>query len=568
MTFWYLAVMMPLVLLGASLASECTYPSPLKLCPFEQARPEFFPPESPPEMSTSSTVTDQWGHCYKATERGLVIENPNGRTYTLNGERGLPVEEVTCVTMAANGDLWMGTPRGAIRFRGGRFEYYASKRWLPHDEVQAIECLQDGSVRVYTPDGVSHIQFKTMTLEEKAEHYEVLTDTRHKRHNYVTGCHLPEEGDLSNWRNHDDDNDGLWTAMYVAAESFRTAVTGSEGARDKAREALKAILKLEETTSIEGFPARSLTHKSEPQFGHHHGGEWHRTEDGEWEWKGDTSSDEIVGHYFAWHIYYDLVADEKEKERICETCRRVTDHIVDNGFYLIDVDGKPTRWGVWAPEKLNKDLRWRGDQGLNSLEILSCLKVAHHLTGDDKYAEAAQGLIKDHHYAINTITRKILPEGIGGAMQNHSDDELAFLPYYNLLILEKDPELRSIYLLSLERSWQVERPEKCPLWNFIYGAVTRRPCDAEAAVESLQGIPLDLIEWRITNSHRADIEPNPHRGRHGELISIVPVPWPERPIHKWNGNPYSMDGGSGHSEECGTFWLLPYWMGRYHGIIE
>ena len=33
---------------------------------------------------------------------------------------------------------------------------------------------------------------------------------------------------------------------------------------------------------------------------------------------------------------------------------------------------------------------------------------------------------------------------------------------------------------------------------------------------------------------------------------------------KWNGNPFVVDGGDGgRSEDDGTFFLLPYWMGRH-----
>ena len=39
-------------------------------------------------------------------------------------------------------------------------------------------------------------------------------------------------------------------------------------------------------------------------------------------------------------------------------------------------------------------------------------------------------------------------------------------------------------------------------------------------------------------------------------------------MHKWNGNPYEVDGGGGTEEEDPTFWLLPYWMGRYHRFIN
>jgi len=47
------------------------------------------------------------------------------------------------------------------------------------------------------------------------------------------------------------------------------------------------------------------------------------------------------------------------------------------------------------------------------------------------------------------------------------------------------------------------------------------------------------------------------------------LPASERPMMKWNGNPYRLDGGDGgRTEEDGTFFLLPYWMARYHGLFE
>jgi hypothetical protein len=46
------------------------------------------------------------------------------------------------------------------------------------------------------------------------------------------------------------------------------------------------------------------------------------------------------------------------------------------------------------------------------------------------------------------------------------------------------------------------------------------------------------------------------------------LPPDERPVMKWNGNPFVVDGGNGgFSEDDGAFFLLPYWMGRYMGLI-
>ena len=99
--------------------------------------------------------------------------------------------------------------------------------------------------------------------------------------------------------------------MYVVAECFRYRVTGAADARENARRGMQAIVRLESITGKPGFPARSFINvKSDAQPGD---GEWHDTPDKEWRWKGDTSSDEIVGNYFVYPLYLELVADESEK---------------------------------------------------------------------------------------------------------------------------------------------------------------------------------------------------------------------------------------------------------------
>ncbi|MBI5834095.1 MAG: hypothetical protein HZB16_17510 [Armatimonadetes bacterium] len=477
-----------------------------------------------------------------------------------------PFESLSCQLVTAAGEVWVGGEHGAARWNDGVWEVFSGRRWLPADAVLALIETNPG-VAVATSAGWVAIDHPTWTLPAKAQHYEQLTDARHRRFGYVTGCALEAPGDVTRWRPHIDDNDGLWTAMYVAAQSFRFAVTGEPEARAKAREGMAALLFLEAVTPIAGFPARAVTRRDESEFGAHPDGEWHATDDGAWEWKGDTSSDELDGHYFVWPIYHALVADAAERVAIESVVRRTSDHLLDHGLYLCDLDGAPTRWGVWAPERLNADPRWRAERGLNSLEILAYLKVAECLTGERRYADAARELVDDHHYALNAVTQKAMPGDFPGAEDNHSDDELAFLAYYPLLALETDVQRRAVYLASLERSWRIERPEACPLTNIIYGALSGRPCDLDATAGALADIPLDLVDWRMTNAGRTDLRLAGGEDRFARRQLTTPLPWRERPLHKWNGNPYRFEGGNDLSEECGTFWLLPYWMARWHGLL-
>jgi hypothetical protein len=383
---------------------------------------------------------------------------------------------------------------------------------------------------------------------------------RHVRHGLTADSRLRIPGDLKSNQMVSSDNDGLWTAIYLAAECFRYRVTGEADAREFARQGLQALMRLEAITGIPGFPARSfikLGVDEQPQDG-----EWHTTPDGEWRWKGDTSSDEIVGHYFAYAVYYDLVADEGEKAQIRRVVERITSHILDHGYHLLDVDGQPTRWGWWAPEEIWAD---PDETGLRALHLLSHLRVAYHITGHAKFQAAYDELITRHRYHLLTRNQKI---NIPGRV-NHSDDELAFLSYYPLLLTETNPKLREVYIESLERSWQIERPERNPLWNIIYATGSgSQEFDAPETVLTLQQIPLDLISWTVTNSHRLDIPFDPASDRFKRRQAFVVLPYDELPMMKWNGNPYRLDGGNGgRSEDDGAFFLLPYWMGRYHRLI-
>lgn len=541
--------------------AENRYPQPVRTFPG---------PQEPARRGVSLTRATQLaigdGDVLIGTKAGVVRQAVNGGTIPFPSNLLLPWNECTVLALQRPGVYWIGTTRGAIRYEPGDsrrpFRYFGGRRWLPDDRVTGIG-FEAGSdtAWVETPGGFSRIELRPMTLEEKARIFEERVRARHVRHGMTAGSQLQIAGDLSSNRTVSSDNDGLWTAMYVAAESFRFKVTGSSEAHAFAREGIRALMRLEEITGIPGFPARSVIRKGvDLQPGD---GEWHDTADGLWRWKGDTSSDEIVGHYFAYAIYCDLVADEQERDTIRAVVDRITGHIVDHNYHLVDIDGKPTRWGWWAPEEIWGDA---DETGLRALHLLSHLAVARHITGKDRYRRSYEELVSKHRYAELTRNQKINYPG----HVNHSDDELAFLSYYPLLLYEKDPSLHRIYVESLERSWQAERPEKNPLWNFIYAAGTGSlDFERDDSLMGLLEIPMDLVSWTMTNSHRLDVPHDPLADRFGRRQALVVLPADERPVMKWNGNPYLMDGGDGgRSEDDGTFFLLPYWMGRYHCFIS
>jgi hypothetical protein len=477
----------------------------------------------------------------------------------------LPVPTFTVLKVESPSVTWVGTRQGAVRISHDRsaVEYFAGARWLPDDHVTGIGVDADAAW-IETPRGFSRIAYTAMTLADKSRVFVERVRARHDRWGLTADSQLRVPGDVSSNQTVSSDNDGLWTAMYVAAEGFRYKVTGAADARDNARRGMQAIVRLEAITGIAGFPARSFIKKGkdlQPRDG-----EWHDTADGEWRWKGDTSSDEIVGHYFVYPIYHDLVADEGEKPALRAAIERITSHILDNEYQLIDLDGKRTRWGWWGPQAIWED---PDETGLRALHILSHLRVALHLTRDERqrvrYQAAYDDLIGRHRYHLLTRNQKIMVPG----HINHSDDELAFLSYYPLLLYEKDAALLEVYRQSLERSWQIERPERNPLWNFIYAAGTgASEFDRDESLRTLREIPLDTIRWDVRNSNRRDVPLDPMPDRFDRRQALFVLPYDELPMWKWNGNPYTLDGGNGgRAEDDGAYFLLPYWLGRYHNLI-
>ncbi len=462
--------------------------------------------------------------------------------------------------------VWAGTWKGAFRFRrdGTRREYFAGRRWLPDDHVTGIGL--DGHVTwIETPQGFSRIEDVSVSLEDKSRAFVNRVQARHNRWGLTATSRLRVPGDLSTNEPVSTDNDGLWTAIYVAAESFRYGVTHADDARENARRGMQAIVRLESITGIPGFPARSFIKagaEAQPPDG-----EWHDTPDRQWRWKGDTSSDEIVGHYFVYPLYFDLVADESEKPGLSAVIDRITNHILDHRYQLIDVDGQRTRWGFWGPDAIWDD---PDETGLRALQILSHLRVAMHMTASDKYRAkyraAYDDLIRTHKYHLLTRNQKVMVPG----HVNHSDDELAFLSFYPLLRYERDAALSMVYRQSLERSWQIERPERNPLWNIIYAVGTGdREFDLAETLRTLQEIPMDLVEWNVSNRDRLDVPFDPFLDRAREMQALVVLPYDELPIMKWNGNPYRVGGGNGgRTEDDGAYFLLPYWMGRYHRLLN
>lgn len=540
---------------------------------------------------------DPAGDVWIGTDKGVCVYDDN--SYWLDNSKitGLPKGEITGMVTDSEGRRYFTTSCGLIILHNGKLSYYGYKRWLPDMHATGIVLSPDGSFCVSTASGgISVFKTEMMTLEEKAKRLRAFSEKYNVRKDgFVLERALEHEGVVSENEGYvcTGDNDGLWTGLYLGALCFEYACTKDPEVRAAAHRSLLAMIKLTEITGIEGFTARSIRYIDEAGYGTGVRHEWHHTADkdgNELEWLGETSSDEMVGHFYAYSNYFDLVADDEEKKLIASVVKKILDHILDNKFRLVDTDGVPTTWANWDPDLLNNDHKWIYEKGTNSLQILTFLKAGYHITGDKRYEDAFEYLIKDKHFAMNLMQYKILDGHL-----LHIDDNHDFLMISLLMRYVDDPKLRSVFAMGLTHHWDDEKAEHNAFFNFVYGACTGEQCDIETSIDELADYPMDQVLWTLYNSWR-DLDWDMRPTEVGMIPQLYhPLPAHERRINSCDSNRFIADSGiagegerlftksddptaftmfPGTGDDHGMYLMActnythPYWFARYYGLIE
>ncbi len=359
-------------------------------------------------------------------------------------------------------------------------------------------------------------------------------------------------------------------------------------------------------------------------------------------YKGDTSSDEIIGHVFLYKLAYDILGPEDPElaALIVNTMDKFAQHLVDNSYNMVDGSGQPTTWAKFSRTYFHNG-QVLGGAPLNAMVLLTVFKVAAHVTGyqkwEDEYRMAAfdeqyqyaeimtqeleryQLSILEYVNDITPILGRILRHAVGTKLfdmaykliLNHSDEEMAMLGFYTLFQLEDDEELLKYYREALDDWWFSMQNSENPLWYYVYQLAypDEEKKDAygnsliETASWSLSRHPMDLRRFLATNGNRDDVyeldlddvgiggtneisfDPNAYTpafwDSNSKVLRIVGMLFgltkleqtvaapDERAFHKYNGSSYDLDDAHNIYEmEGSTTYSLPYWMGRYHGMLE
>lgn len=503
------------------------------------------------------------------TEDGFFTINKLTGKVVQKLDNKLPVPAITSM-LNVGGNIWYTSTNGAFVKDGEKYRYFAYKRWLDNNDLIDVAADENGNVYLLSKTGLNKIEYREVTLAAKAAHYQRNIRKYHVRYGFISATSFKELGDITTMQVYDHDNDGLWTSFYLGSQAFRYAVTGEAKAKRYAWESFEAFERLLTVNPLKGFPSRTFERRG-VITGHH---AWRPSEEEEWDWKGTTSTDEYIAYLFVASVMDEFVAKtDEEKARVANFIDAIMTHIIENNYYFVDIDGKPTLWGRWHPDYVNMFPKNVYDRRLNSIHLIAGLQLAYDLTGKEVYKSEAYRVMDEWGYRENMFLKMedmdINPVDYNGIQMgdgwNHSDDEMAFLTHWVSYFYAFDDELKKEYQKAFRDHWEIELPERNALWSTIQYAISG-DIDLESTIWHLQEFPWDLTPYGMKNSHRKDLEylPENLRGQTTpELISPA-----ERRAHRHNSNPFKLDASDSHEMLVGDEFLLPYWMGRYLGLIS
>ncbi len=516
-----------------------------------------------PAVRFTCMTADPLGTVWCGTENGVYVFDGKSEWLPPESLPAFPRGEIACIALGQR-NVYVGTHAGLYAVGPEHTRFYGAGRYLLGDRVHAVLPSPDETeLTVCADGGVSRICFTPMTLAEKAAYFESMLPYFNREDYYTRRVNM-KNGELASGNVQIIDNDGLYTADAVAFYSLKFAVTGSIAAREAARRSMRALLKLQRITGIPGFPARAYRRPGEHRYGDGDP-EWHaaRDETGPLEWKGETSSDELVGHYFAAGWYFDLCADAAEKAELAEAFRAITEHILTHGYTLCDADGTPTSWAHFGPDELNGDDAWCWEKGVNALELLSFLRITYHFTGDEKYISLQKSLAAERHYAMNVLAYKK-----DDAHSSVIDDRLTLYIATHLLRLETDEALLRYVRLGIRRHYEYIKENHAPYFAFVSALSHGGHTDLDEAVRVLEEFPADLRCHKTDMRCRPELEMDPRTAQFGEEPHLLrPLPAPERVTDEMHSGARAFFCGRDNAAYSPCGWLLAYWAGRYWGLL-
>ena len=343
----------------------------------------------------------------------------------------------------------------------------------------------------------------------------------------------------------------IWTGHYLAAQAFRYAVTQSADALDAVRSALNGVQSLVDVTSPldPDILARSWVPQSSPylakiQTDEGHNGLYPSTYNGQpVYWIGSTSRDQYAGVFFGLATAYDLVPDAAVRSQAAALVTRLLDCLLAHGWSVQMPDGSFSTTFMGRPD-----------------EQLTLLQIGRHVN-PTKYDALYRAFAASNAALVVAPIRAECSDTYGSYFKFNLD----YIDFFNLVRLEPagSPYL-TFYTTAYSQLRQCTAKHQNAHFNMIDRALRGANGKRDADTRTFLGLWLE----RSRRDYYTDVSDKYTVCGTNEACGIVAVNDRPNTDFLWQRSPQLLyGGGDGTVETAGIDYLLPYWMGRYYGLV-
>ncbi|MCC6277037.1 MAG: hypothetical protein IT289_03865 [Oligoflexia bacterium] len=346
----------------------------------------------------------------------------------------------------------------------------------------------------------------------------------------------------------DTGDSSLFTGLWLAAESFRYAVTKSPEALrlvNKALDGVEALSKISGTDRLARMlyptdsPFVDMIREREERLGIYQT----KFQGRDYFWISSMTRDQYTGVFFGCGVAFDLVDDPNVKARAKDIVTRLLKRLLDDSWNLIKPDGQ-----------INETFVHRQDFQLAILQIGRKVNPA-------EFGAEYEELRAKEYDSIESI---IFIE----SLNNHKSYFKFNLDYLNFYSLFRYEEPGSLYRYDYHRGLNILRDTTQSHINAhfniietsIRGPNAIRDQISRQALADLLKLPLRNIEIDLSQT-----VPVCQGDRSCDVIPVIMRP-PDSFL--WQRSPFRLAGGDSREQGPRLDYILPYWMGRHFGAIQ
>jgi len=344
----------------------------------------------------------------------------------------------------------------------------------------------------------------------------------------------------------------IWTGHYLAAESFRYAATGSADALDAVRKALNGVQSLVDVTSPADpdVLARSWVPQNSPYIAkitadEGHNGMYPSVYNGQdVYWIGNTSRDQYSGVFFGLAVAYDMVPDATLRAQISALVTRMLDYLIAHGWSVQMPDGSYSTTFVSRPD-----------------QELALLQIGRHVNAA-KYDAVYTAFAAANASTVGLPVTTECQDTYGSYYKFNLD----YITFFNLVRLEpaKSP-YKTFYTNAYKTLRQCTQSHQNAHFNMVDRALRGADPQRDNDTQTYLGLWLQ----RSRRDIYTDVSSKYPACGTNEACGIVAVNDRPNTDFLWQRSPQLLyGGGDGTIETAAIDYLLPYWMGRFYGVIK